>query len=225
MAALDAVGIRHSGREGTLASWEVGEVRVAMIAFAPFKEAWPMLDPVGAEAAVAGLAAGHDIVIVSMHGGGEGANAERIPFTEEFYREENRGNVVEFAHRMIDAGADLVIGHGPHVPRAMELYRNRLIAYSLGNFATWWGINIRDTKGYAPLLRVALDGNGRFVQGDIVSFRQSRPEGPQPDAENRAARMMQELTVLDFNGGGLNFSSGNRFAPAEPLAFVCKGGP
>ena len=38
-----------------------------------------------------------------------------------------------------------------------------LVAYSLGNFATWWGINIREAKGYAPILRVGLDGNGRFL--------------------------------------------------------------
>lgn len=225
MAALDAAGVLHSGRAGTLASWELAGIRVAMIAFAPFKGAWPMLDPTGAEAAVAGLAAGHDVVIVSFHGGGEGANAERIPFTEEFYRGENRGNVVEFAHAMIDAGADLVLGHGPHVPRAMELYRDRLIAYSLGNFATWWGISVADAKGYAPLLRATVDGNGRFIAGDIVSLRQLRPDGPRPDPEDRAGRMMRELTVLDFNGGGLSFDANGGFSPAAGLPTDCEDRP
>ena len=225
MAALDAVGILHSGREGTLASWEIGDTRIAMIAFAPFKEAWPMLDPVGSAAAVAGLAAGHDIVIVSVHGGGEGTDAQRIPFSEEFYREENRGNVVEFAHSMVDAGADLVIGHGPHLPRAMELYRDRLIAYSLGNFATWWGISIADAKGYAPLLRARLDGNGRFVSGDIVSMRQERPVGPRPDPANRAGRMLQELTRLDMQGGGLIFEADGKFQPQASAAMNCESQP
>ncbi len=225
MAALDAVGILHSGREGSLASWDIGDTRIAMIAFAPFKEAWPMLDPVGAAAAVAGLAAGHDIVIVSFHGGGEGADAQRIPFAEEFYREENRGNVVEFARSLVDAGADLVIGHGPHVPRAMELYRDRLIAYSLGNFATWWGISIVDAKGYAPILRSRLDGNGRFVSGDIVSMRQERPTGPRPDPANRAGRMMQELTRLDFQGGGLSFDAAGKFQPQNFTGADCEAQP
>ena len=225
MAALDAAGIRHSGRAGSVASWELGEIRVAMIAFAPFKGAWPMLDPGGAASAVAGLAAGHDIVIVSVHGGGEGANAERIPFAEEFYRGENRGDVVAFAHAMVDAGADLVIGHGPHVPRAMELYRERLIAYSLGNFATWWGISVTGPKGYAPLLRAVLDGNGRFVAGDIVSMRQERPDGPRPDPADRAGRVMRELTVLDFGGGGLTFDSTGAFQPATAAARNCETPP
>ena len=136
MAALAAAGIRHSGRIGDIASWNIGEVRAAMIAFSPFSGSWPMLDLDVAELAVRELAADHDLVIVSFHGGAEGADAEHIPFTTERYYGEDRGDSVKFSRRMIDAGADLVIGHGPHVPRAMELYRDRLIAYSLGNFAT-----------------------------------------------------------------------------------------
>jgi poly-gamma-glutamate capsule biosynthesis protein CapA/YwtB (metallophosphatase superfamily) len=225
MAALSQAGIRHSGREGTVASWELGDVRVAMIAFAPFKGAWPMLDPVGADAAVAGLAAGHDIVIVSFHGGGEGGDAQRIPFTEEFYRGENRGNVVEFARSMVDAGADVVIGHGPHVPRAMEFYHGRLVAYSLGNFATWWGINVKDDKGLAPILRVVLDGNGRLIDGSIVSMRQIRPDGPRADPTGRAGALMRELTVLDFGGGNLRFTANDRLEPVGDTGPACEAMP
>lgn len=42
--------------------------------------------------------------------------------------------VVEFAHAMIDAGADMVVGHGPHVLRAIEMYKGKPIFYSLGDF-------------------------------------------------------------------------------------------
>jgi poly-gamma-glutamate synthesis protein (capsule biosynthesis protein) len=38
------------------------------------------------------------------------------------------------AHRLIDAGAHAIVGHGPHMLRGVELYRNRPICYSLGNF-------------------------------------------------------------------------------------------
>lgn len=41
---------------------------------------------------------------------------------------------VELAHKLIDAGVDLVIGHHPHVIQGLEIYKGRLIAYSLGNF-------------------------------------------------------------------------------------------
>ena len=99
---------------------------------------------------MAQLAATHDIVIVSFHGGAEGNGAEMLPFAREIFAGEDRGNVVEFAHAMVDAGADLVLGHGPHVVRPMELYRDRLIAYSLGNFATYYGISVEGIRGIAP---------------------------------------------------------------------------
>jgi len=213
MAALDAVGIRHSGRVGESASWSDGIARIAFIAFSPFGGSWPMLDTPAAGSAVAALAREHDIVIVSFHGGGEGADAGRIPFATEYYLGENRGNVVEFSRAMIDAGADLVIGHGPHVPRAMEMHDNRLIAYSLGNFATWYGISVRGRKGLAPVLIATLDGNGALVEGRITSFVQQRPGGPVADRRLRAYAEIRDLTRTDFGGGGIIFSADGSFRP------------
>ena len=207
MAALDAVGIRHSGREGTAASWQVGELRIAMIAFSPTKGSWNLLDTDLAVWAVSGLARHHDIVIVSFHGGAEGfEGAERIAFGMEFAYGEQRGNVVEFSRAVIDAGADLVLGHGPHVPRAMEIYNDRLIAYSLGNFATYYGISVSGVKGYAPIVEAVLDGNGHFIQGKLHSNIQVRPGGPRPDNQQRALNMIRELTLQDFPNGALEFS-------------------
>jgi hypothetical protein len=208
MAALDAVGIRHSGRAGTAASWELDGLRIAMIAFSPTKGSWNLLDVDLAVWAVSGLAQQHDVVIVSFHGGAEGFDgAERIGFGMELAYGEKRGNVVEFSHAVIDAGADLVVGHGPHVPRAMEIYKDRLIAYSLGNFATYYGISVAGAKGYAPILEVTLDGNGKFTAGKLHSNIQVRPGGPQPDKQQRALTMIRELTTLDFPAGQLNYSA------------------
>ncbi len=218
MAALDTAGIRHSGREGTVASWQQGELRIALIAFSPTKGSWPLLSIGIAETAVAELATNHDIVIVSFHGGAEGsAGAERLGFAMEWAYGEERGNVVDFARRVIDAGADLVLGHGPHVPRAMELYNDRLIAYSLGNFATYYGISVAGANGFAPLLAATLDGNGRFVGGTLHSLIQLRPNGPAPDPQQRALRMMRELTTLDFPAGDLRISPDGTLArrPAD----------
>src|SRR6185503_6476412 len=147
MAALDAVGIRHSGREGTVASWVANGRRVALVAFAPNVGSNSLNDPQIGLPLVSQLAATHDIVIVSFHGGAEGNGAEVLPFAREIFAGEDRGNVVEFAHAMIDAGADLVLGHGPHVVRPMELYHDRLIAYSMGNFATYYGISVDGIRG------------------------------------------------------------------------------
>jgi len=216
MAALDAVGILHSGREGEVAVWKAGELRFALIAFSPTRGSWPLLSIGIAEAAVTQLAADNDIVIVSFHGGAEGAEgSERLGFGMEFAYGEQRGNVVDFARRVIDAGADIVIGHGPHVPRAMELYKDRLIAYSLGNFATYYGISVSGARGYAPLLIAEMDGTGRFTGGRLHSLIQIRPNGPRPDPEQRALNMIRELTALDFPAGRLVIAADGSLSAQE----------
>ena len=207
MAALDAVGIMHSGREGEVASWLQDDLRIAMIAFSPTVGSWPLLSIDIATDAVSALATRHDIVMVSFHGGAEGFDgAEHIGFGMEYAYGEARGNVVRFAHAVIDAGADLVLGHGPHVPRAMEVYNDRLIAYSLGNFAAYYGISVSGPKGYAPIVIAELDGYGRFLTGELQSYIQLRPGGPVPDAEQNALRMIRRLTLEDFPQGQLLFS-------------------
>jgi hypothetical protein len=218
MAALAAHGIRHSGRDGDTASWTVDGTRVALIAFAPNTGSTPLNDLEGAVAKVRELVAGHDLVIVSFHGGGEGADRTRVVKGMEEFRGEQRGDLVRFAHGVIEAGADLVIGHGPHVPRALERYQDRLIAYSLGNFATYYGISIAGVTGYAPILEVTLARDGRFIAGRIHSNVQSRPEGVIPDPQQRDFKLIRELTQLDFGGGGLEFRDDGGFHPAAAAA-------
>lgn len=198
MATLREVGIAHTGRDGDVAIIQARGQTVAVIAFAPFKGANDMLDIDRSREQIQQLSSKYDIVIVSFHGGAEGGDRMHVPLGHEFFHGEDRGDVVEFAHQAVDAGADLVIGHGPHVPRALELYQERLIAYSLGNFATHWGINIRDYNGIAPLLVADIDGDGRFKSGKIISAKQNREYGTQPDAEYTAARVIAELTQVDF---------------------------
>lgn len=219
MRSLREQGIRHTGRHGDIASWTVNGLQVAAIAFAPFIDSHDMLDTARMVTLVSGLKRTHDIVLVSFHGGAEGEEALHLPFAEEHYYGERRGDVVAFARRAVDAGADLVLGHGPHVPRAMELYRGRLIAYSLGNFATYQGMSVSGLKGLAPLLEARLDREGRFVAGRIHSFRQQRPRGPVPDARHRAARLIAGLSRNDFPAASLAFDRRGYFYPlSEPVA-------
>jgi hypothetical protein len=213
MRALDSVGILHSGREGDVASWTVKGLRVALIAFAPNVGAHALNDYARAAELVAALSRDHDIVLVSFHGGAEGVDVAALPFAEEFYHGEPRGNVVAFAHSVVDAGADLVIGHGPHVPRALELYRERLIAYSLGNFATYYGISVEGGKGLAPILLAELDATGRLIRGRIDSYVQIRPGGPQPDVAQTAFQGMRALTEQSFGADELRFADDGGFAP------------
>lgn len=210
MQALDRAAIRHSGRDGDIASWEIKGRRVALIAFAPFRNSHDMLDIPAAQKIVSDLSASHDIVLVSMHAGAEGLDETHVPFGPELYYGENRGDVVAFSHAVIEAGADMVIGHGPHVPRALELYQGRLVAYSLGNFCTYFGISVAGVKGWAPLLRAVLDEDGAFLHGEIISARQIRPGGPVPDPDHSAGRLIKELTEQDFPTSGLLISDQGR---------------
>ena len=213
MLTLDTYQIHHSGRRGDIATWQHGELAVAFIAFSPTRVSYLLNDIPVAEQQVAQLASVHDLVIVSFHGGAEGPAATRVPFEEEFYLGETRGEVVRFAHRVIDAGADLVFGHGPHVSRAMELYRDRLIAYSLGNFATHFGVSVEGMAGWAPILLAEIDENGVFVGGRIYSALQERPEGPRWDPQNRAYTLIRMLTEETFGPDMFVFDEDGRFSP------------
>lgn len=213
MLALDEAGIAHSGREGEFALLEVGGLRVAVLAFAVTQKSNLMHDYELAAETVREHAAKSDIVIVSFHGGAEGADLTRLPFAEEWHFGEPRGDVVFFARKMVDAGADLVLGHGPHVVRAMERYRDRLISYSLGNFATYYGISVDGLNGIAPILKATLDSEGRFIEGQLYSTVQRRPGGPVLDDSRQALKLIRDLSLQDFGSPGIRFLESGRLLP------------
>ncbi len=219
MRALDAAGIAHSGREGDFASLAVRGLDVAVLAFAVTQKSNLMHDYPAAAATVARFDASHDVVIVSFHGGAEGRDVTRLPFAEEEYFGEPRGDVVRFARLMVDCGADLLLGHGPHVVRAMEVYRDRLIAYSLGNFATWYGISVAGLNGIAPILQATLDGEGRFIDGHVYSTAQVRPGGPAIDSSNHALALLRDLSIADFETPGIRFLDNGRILPQARRTF------
>ena len=212
------------GASATSPSWEQDGRRIALIAFSFTSGSHPLNDTEGARALVTELAAANDLVIVSFHGGAEGGDATHVPFAMEHFFGEDRGNVVEFGRAMVDAGADLVLGAGPHVARAIEVYHERLIAYSLGNFATYFGISVEGMKGYAPILKATIDGDGRLLEGRIVSALQVRPDGVRPDPQQRAFHLVRDMTQADLGGGGLVFDESGGFRPAQPPAGSCATG-
>lgn len=205
MDALDSVGIFHSGREGDIASWSINGYHVAMLAFAPHPGSYSLLEIDAATSLIQEVDKQHDLVLVSFHGGAEGQDALHLTFGEEFFYEQPRGNVVAFSRAAIDAGADLVFGHGPHVVRALEVYKDRLIAYSLGNFATYYGISVANLKGIAPILLTTLDQDGRFLGGRIISTTQIRPNGPGLDEQNQVFRLLDQLSEQDLGNRAPKF--------------------
>ncbi|MFZ5478293.1 MAG: CapA family protein [Myxococcota bacterium] len=201
--ALDGVGILYSGRPGTIAKWTQNGLKIALIGFHTNAACHWLNDVPTAKALVEGLAADNDLVIVSFHGGAEGSKALHVPVGPETFYGEDRGDLRLFTHAVIDAGADLVLGHGPHVLRAMEVYRGRLIAYSLGNFATYGRFNVSGNQGLGAILDVTLAADGALVGAKILGTRQVGEGIPEPDPANAAADLVRVLTSQDFPETGV----------------------
>jgi hypothetical protein len=199
MATLASAGIMHAGQlqQKTIVFIKDG-VRYGLVAFAPNTNCVPLNDLAGARLLVSELASHADIVIVSFHGGAEGAQHQHVPRKNEIFHGENRGDVYTFAHALIDAGADIIFGHGPHVTRAVEVYKNRFIAYSLGNFCTYRGISINGVNGLSPIIKVYTNKKGEFLKGQLTPTFQQYETGVQIDPEKRVTKIIQSLTKKDF---------------------------
>lgn len=196
---LRRAGLHHAGLTACpTAVFRVHDLTIGFTAFAPNTGTLPFNDHAAAARIVRGLDSVCDIVVVSFHGGAEGATMTRVTRQDEHFVGENRGNPYRFARAVIDAGADIVFGHGPHVTRAIDLYRDRLICYSLGNFATYGRFNLAGISGVAPMVRVAVNRRGEFKSALIRSIHQPGEGGPVPDAQQRALREITRLTRSDI---------------------------
>lgn len=203
---LDSLQIHYAGQVNKpYEVFEKDSVKYAFCAFAPNENTVSINKIDSAKALVSRLKTMADIVIVSFHGGGEGARFEHVPRKNEIFYKENRGNVYAFAHAVIDAGADVVLGHGPHVPRAVEVYKNKFIAYSLGNFCTYGMFSLKGNNGIAPLLQLKINAQGNFLYADVVSIQQDKINRLTIDDNHRAFRRIKELTDIDFIGHQLKF--------------------
>ena len=196
---LEGANILHAGQvTHPTVIFEKDSVRYGLAAFAPNSNCVDINDIVGAVEIVKKLDSLSDIVIVSFHGGAEGAQYQNVPRTNELFYGENRGDVYTFSHALIDAGADIVFGHGPHVTRAIEVYNERFIAYSMGNFCTYRGISVNGVNGLAPIIKVFTDKKGKFFYGKIIPTYQTYESGVRIDPQNQVIKKIQELTKKDF---------------------------
>ena len=210
---LDSLNIHYAGLQSHPFSLFIKDsVRYAFCAFAPNENTLSINKVDSAKALVTALKAQADIVIVSFHGGAEGSKSEHVPRKNEIFYQENRGNVYAFAHAVIDAGADVVLGHGPHVTRAVEVYKNKFIAYSLGNFNTYGMFNLKGPNGIAPLLQLKVNQKGNFLFADIISVKQDKIRSLSIDTNHAAFYKIKTLTNTDFPGHQLDFSQRGRIA-------------
>jgi len=196
---LKANGIYAAGieKKQEFVTFEKGGVKYGFAAFAPNIGTVKITNIPHAEEIVRQLAQISDIVIVSFHGGAEGTSHQHVPKKTEYYYGENRGNVHKFAHAVIDAGADIVFGHGPHVTRAVEVYQDRFIAYSLGNFCTYGRFNLRGATGIAPIIKVNVNRNGVFQKAKITPIVQIKNSRVIIDKKKRAISKIIKLTRKD----------------------------
>ena len=195
---LDAMQIAHTGEVDDIARLTVKGRRIAIIAFATYPGAYNLLDLDESLQAIRALKAESNLVIVGFHGGAEGATHQHVLEGDETFLGEDRGDLRRFTHAAIDVGADLVLGSGPHVIRAMEIYKGKLIAYSLGNFATYGPFNLNAENGLTLVLEAHLATDGTFLRGQAYAVKQEKPGGPKLDPEKRILSVLRGLSNADF---------------------------
>ncbi|MDR0865493.1 MAG: CapA family protein [Candidatus Symbiothrix sp.] len=215
---LGDAGLAFAGLKGVCETsvFEKNELKYGFCSFASGEETVKMTDLAYAISLVSELNRTCDVVIVSFHGGAEVKKNARIP-QAEWYIDANAGDIREFAHAVIDAGADLVFGHGPHLVRAVELYNDRFIAYSLGNFCSADKIGVKGVNGYAPIIKVFTNKKGVFLQGQIYSALQKDKSGPVLDDQNTVAQEIKHLTQLDFPLTALSISKDGKIERKKKL--------
>ena len=201
LRTLEANGIKHAGADRMKLSTAIVHAKgkkVAFVAFAHNTVSPNLNDLAAAQRLVRAAGKAADIVVVSFHGGAEGSAYQNVPKQTEVHFGEKRGNLPLFARTVIDAGADLVIGHGPHVLRGMEIYKGRLVAYSLGNFATYGWFSLKGPAGVSMILEANLAPDGKFAGGKIHAAKQGGWGIPLLDPSGEAIKTVRKLSQMDF---------------------------
>jgi hypothetical protein len=213
IAALKRAGLRFTGRPGEIAILRKGGTKVAFVGFAPYPWAQNLLDIEDAVSLVRKAGRKADIVVVTMHAGAEGSDQQHVRPGPEWFLGEPRGNVVAFSHAVVRAGADLVVGHGPHVLRGIEWYRGRVIAYSLGNFLGNGTLNVSGVSGQTAVLRASLRRDGSWADGKLVPVQLTGGGLPRVDSSRAALSTVRQLSRADFGRNAVRISPSGTLVP------------
>lgn len=195
---IEKAGMKYVGKKNQILYLNVKNITVAFIGFSHSDFHNSINDLPAAKALVEEAKKTAEIVVISVHGGAEGIDAARVKNKQEIFYGENRGNMVLFARSMVDYGADLILGHGPHVVRSVEVYKGKLIAYSLGNFVGDGALSTKGVLSNSLILNVQLSKEGNFVAGNIIPVYLNSQGIPQPDNKLRSVEMLRSLTKKDF---------------------------
>lgn len=202
--SIHAAGLVQTGLPGEITVVRAHRIKVAFVAFAPYSYDASLLDLPAARALIRRACQEARVVVVYMHAGAEGSDADHVTGHEEFYLGEDRGNAEAFAHMAIKAGASLVIASGPHVVRGMQFYRRHLIAYSLGNFAGYQDFSTDGDLDVSVILHVRLSSAGRFEHARIYPIHFTSQGQPVPGGDGIA--LITQLSAQDFGSAAARIS-------------------
>jgi hypothetical protein len=208
--ALHRAGIAQTGLPGQIKLLALDGLGVAFLGFAPYANTASLTDLEAARSLIARASRAADIVVVAIHAGAEGSDAQHVSGEEETYLGEDRGNAEGFAHAAVDAGADLLLGSGPHVLRGMEVYRGRLLAYSLGNFSGYHNFSLEGALGETVVLHATLAADGRFLTGRLDSVALVEAGQPVPDPDGDGAALVAQLSREDFGPHAVRVGAGGK---------------
>jgi poly-gamma-glutamate capsule biosynthesis protein CapA/YwtB (metallophosphatase superfamily) len=201
--AVRRAGLKSTGGPEDVTVVTHDGVRVAFVGFASYSWSGPLNDAGGVRALVGRAKDRADLVVVAFHGGAEGSSAQHVPRGDETYLGEDRGDLRRFARTAIDAGADLVVGSGPHVIRGMEFYKGHLVAYSAGNFVGYGGVfGLAGPTAVSYILEVTLRSDGRFRSGRIIPTLLDGSGIAAHDSSGQAIALVRSLTADDFPSTG-----------------------
>jgi poly-gamma-glutamate capsule biosynthesis protein CapA/YwtB (metallophosphatase superfamily) len=207
LRALARYKLRWSGRPGQITVLRSHGVRVAVLGFAPYPWAQSLLNVPAAQSLVRRAAARADLVVAVLHAGAEGTDRQHVPRGTEYYLGENRGNERVFAHALVAAGADLVLASGPHVLRGLQLYHDKLIAYSLGNFAMCsHALSMDGVLGQSAILVVTLGDDGELVSGKLLPVQMVNGV-PRRVRGSDIVQRVNALSHRDFGGNAVLVAS------------------
>lgn len=207
---VTAAGMATTGGPDEIAVLTVRGIRVAVVGFSPYGWTASLNDPAPLVRAAAGRA---DVVVAVFHGGAEGAAAQRVPRGRETAFGEDRGDLRAFARAVVAAGADAVLGAGPHVLRGAEVVDGVPVAYSVGNLVGYRTLSSAGVLGTTAIVHLTFTADGRWTGGRLHPTRHVRPGYAEPDPERRAIELVGRLSAADFGSTAMRVAADGRLGP------------
>ncbi len=212
-AAVHAAGLVQAGLLGQIGYTTQGTTTIAFCDFAPYGNTNDLLNLPAAQHLITVARQHAQVVVVYMHAGAEGAAANMVTGSSEYYYGENRGNPEAFAHMAIDAGASLVVASGPHSIRGMQFYKGHLIAYSMGDFLSYNNFSVYGPLALSGILHVTLSGSGTFESARVIGVRLSSIGQPHVDSSGQAIQYFASLSKKNFTTSAARISANGTILP------------